>query len=58
MLRQMMKNKKGSDEKFIAMTKDFFSTYSLKDFTTEDFKKIVEKHMTPEMDFVGNKKID
>jgi aminopeptidase N len=58
MLRQMMKDKAGSDERFIAMMKEFFKTYTLKDVTTEGFKKIVEKHMIPEMDMDNNGKMD
>lgn len=58
MLRQMMKDRNGSDELFIAMMRELFSTYSFKDLTTEGFKKIVEKYMTPEMDLDKNRKMD
>ena len=34
------------------------STYSGKSATTEDFKAMVEKHMTREMDVEGNQKMD
>jgi aminopeptidase N len=37
---------------------DFVKTYSGKAATTEDFKAMVEKHMTPEMDFEGNHRLD
>jgi aminopeptidase N len=37
---------------------DFVNTYRGKAGTTEDFKVIVEKHMTPDMDAEGNHKMD
>ena len=37
---------------------DFVQTYSGKAATTEDFKAMVEKHMTPEMDIDGNRRLD
>ena len=37
---------------------DFVNTYRGKAATTEDFKAMVEKHMTPEMDLEGNHKMD
>lgn len=33
---------------------DFVATYKMKTATTEDFKAIVEKHMSPVMDLDGN----
>jgi hypothetical protein len=38
--------------------RDFVKTYTNKSASTEDFKAIVEKHMTPEMDMEGNHKMD
>jgi len=37
---------------------DFVNTYRGKAASTEDFKAIVEKHMTPEMDAEENHKMD
>jgi len=38
--------------------KDFIKTHYNQDVSTEDFKKIVEKHITPEMDLAGNGRMD
>jgi aminopeptidase N len=38
--------------------KDFVVTYSGKAATTEDFKLMMEKHMTREMDMEGNHRLD
>jgi hypothetical protein len=40
------------------MMKDFVQTYFNKDVSTEDFKRIVEKHMTAQMDLNGNGRMD
>jgi len=37
---------------------DFVKTYSGKSATTEDFKAMLEKHMTPDMDMEGNGRMD
>lgn len=58
MIRMMMWSPKEGDAAFIAMMHDFVSTYQLKVATTEDFKAMVEKHMTPEMDLDRNNKMD
>ena len=58
MVRMMMWSKTTSDDAFRAMMHDFVDTYRLKVATTEDFKSIVEKHMTPAMDLDGNHKMD
>jgi hypothetical protein len=58
MIRMMMWSTKEGDAAFIAMMHDFVSTYQLKAATTEDFKAMVEKHMTPAMDLDRNHKID
>ncbi len=58
MLRQMMVSKKTGNDDFRAMMQDFVATYRLKVATTEDFKAMVEKHMTPEMDLEGNHRMD
>ncbi|HMD18469.1 MAG TPA: M1 family aminopeptidase [Terriglobales bacterium] len=58
MIRMMMWDRKTGDENFKATMQDFVKTYSGKAATTEDFKAMVEKHMTPEMDFEGNHRLD
>jgi hypothetical protein len=58
MIQMMMWSPKDGDARFITMMHDFVNTYRLKAATTEDFKAIVEKHMTPEMDLEGNHKMD
>jgi hypothetical protein len=58
MLRMMMWNSKRGDKRFSDMLKDFVKTYYLRDASTEDFKQMVEKHMTTEMDLDGNGKMD
>ncbi len=52
MLRMMLFDyDKKSDERFIRMMKDYVHTYTGKIVTTEDFKKIVEKHFDRDMDW-------
>jgi Peptidase family M1 domain len=58
MVRMMMWNGKIGDQNFIATMHDFVQTYSGKPATTEDFKAIIEKHMTSEMDLDGNHRLD
>ena len=59
MLRMMMyAQNKGGDLRFQEMMKDFVKTHFNQDVSTEDFKAIVEKHMTPEMNVTGNGKMD
>jgi len=58
MLRMMMHDRQTGDQLFKAMMQDFVRTYSGKAATTEDFKAMVEKHMTREMDLEGNQKMD
>lgn len=58
MLRMMMWSQKDGDTAFKAMMRDFATTYRLQPATTEDFKAIVEKHMTPEMDLDNNRRMD
>jgi len=60
MLRMMMMQhgKGGGDARFQAMMKDFVQTHFNQDVSTEDFKAIVEKHMTPEMNIDGSGKMD
>jgi hypothetical protein len=59
MLRMMMyKQGQGGDTKFQEMMKDFVQTHFNQDVSTEDFKAIVEKHMTPEMNLEKDGKMD
>jgi hypothetical protein len=58
MVRMMMWNSKNGDQLFRETMHDFVQTYSGKAATTEDFKAIVEKHMTAEMDLDGNHRLD
>ena len=58
MIQMMMASQKTGDEDFRAMMHDFVDTYRLKVATTEDFKAMVEKHMTPGMDLDHNHKMD
>jgi len=59
MLRMMMySQREGGDARFQAMMKDFVQTHFNKDVSTEDFKAIVEKHMTTEMNITNDGKMD
>jgi hypothetical protein len=54
----MMFEQPGGDAQFQAMMKDFVQTYFNKDVSTEDFKRIIEKHMTGQMDVDKNGRMD
>lgn len=59
MLRMMMyQQNKGGDMRFQEMMKDFVKTHFNQPVSTEDFKAIVEKHMTPEMNVDDSGKMD
>jgi hypothetical protein len=58
MIRMMMWDRQNGDKRFKETMHDFVTTYSGKSATTEDFKAMVEKHMTREMDMEGNQKMD
>jgi hypothetical protein len=58
MIRMMMQDNRTHDQHFKETMQDFVNTYRGKAATTEDFKAIVEKHMTQEMDMDGNHKMD
>jgi hypothetical protein len=58
MIRMMMRDNRTGDQQFKEMMQDFVKTYSGKAATTEDFKAMVEKHMTRDMNLEGNQKID
>lgn len=51
MIRAMMRDpgSRNPDERFIAMMKDFVRNYSWKSASTDDFRKTVDRHMTPPM---------
>src|SRR5713226_3368284 len=59
MLRQMMFNpRQGGEKHFMEMMQDFIKSHYNQDVSTEDFKRIVEKHMAREMDIDGNGRMD
>lgn len=58
MIHMMMWDNKTGDQNFKAMMQDFVSAYRNRPASTEDFKAMVEKHMTPQMDLDGNRKMD
>jgi hypothetical protein len=59
MLRMMMYTQnRGGDLSFQAMMKDFVQSHFNNNVSTEDFKAIVERHMTQEMNVTGNGKMD
>jgi aminopeptidase N len=58
MLRQMMWDRQTGDQRFKETMHDFVATYNGTAATTEDFKAMVEKHMSPAMDVDGNHKMD
>jgi len=57
-MRMMLWDRKTGDLNFREAMQDFVKTYSGKAATTEDFKAVMEKHMTPEMDLEGNHRLD
>jgi hypothetical protein len=60
MLRMQMMNPRDQDpdHAFKEMMQDYCKTFDNKAASTEDFKAIVEKHMTRGMDLDGNHKMD
>ncbi len=60
MIRQMMMDPRNPDpdRAFKETMQDYCRTFENKSASTEDFKAIVEKHMTPGMDLDGNHKMD
>jgi hypothetical protein len=58
MVRMMMWDVRNGDQNFKATMQDFVQTYANRAATTEDFKAIVEKHMTREMDLESNHKMN
>ncbi len=58
MLRAIMYSRETGDKRFIDMMHDFVKTHFNQNASTESFKRVVEKHMTPAMDLDGNKRMD
>ena len=58
MVRMMMWDSKTGDQTFKTTMQDFVKTYGGKAATTEDFKAMLEKHMTPVMDVDDNHRMD
>lgn len=58
MIRMMMYDARTGDKLFKETMQDFVSTYRGKAASTEDFKAIVEKHMTHTMDLDGDHKMN
>jgi hypothetical protein len=58
MLRRMMWDPQTGDQRFSEMMKDFVKTNYNADVSTQDFQRMVEKHMTSEMDLERNRKMD
>jgi hypothetical protein len=58
MIRMMMYDRKEHDQRFKETMHDFVTTYSGRAATTENFKAVVERHMSPQMDLGGNHKMD
>ena len=58
MIRMMMHDNRDGDKQFKETMQDFVNTYRGKAATTEEFKAIVERHMSPDMDAEGNHKMD
>ncbi len=58
MLRAMMWDATQHDKPFMAMMQDFVQTHMNGNATTEDFKTVAEKHMTPNMNLTGDGKLN
>jgi len=60
MIRQMMMDPRNPDPEHIfkETMQDYCKTFDNQPASTEDFKAVVEKHMTPSMDLDGNHKMD
>lgn len=58
MLRAMMYETATGDKDFIAMMHDFVSSHTGKCASTEDFQRVVEKHMKPVMNMNDNGRMD
>lgn len=58
MVRSLMWRPQDGDARFKEMMQDFVKSYRGKPASTEAFKAVVERHMTPELDMDGNRKMD
>ncbi|HKD14589.1 MAG TPA: M1 family aminopeptidase [Candidatus Angelobacter sp.] len=60
MIRFMLQDTRSPDPdaRFKAMMHEFTKTYANRIASTEDFKAVLEKYMTPDMDLFGNHKMD
>lgn len=58
MIQMMMWTPQEGDKRFKEMMQDFVSSYKLQPATTEDFKAMVEKHMSQAMNLDGNGSMD
>jgi len=62
MLRMLLRDPRAplgqGDDRFIALMQEFTRTYAHRAASTRDFQRLVEKHMTPEMDLEGNGRLD
>jgi hypothetical protein len=58
MLRMMMWNPQTKDDAFKAMMHDYVHSFYNRPSSTEDFKEVVERHMTREMNQTGDGKMD
>jgi hypothetical protein len=54
MLRAIMYDTKNTDGRFLTMMRDFAKTYSGQNASTENFQRIVEKHMGESMEWFFN----
>jgi len=58
MLRQIMYDRNNGDKAFIDTMHDFVKSRFNQNASTESFKQVVERHMTPVMDIDQNRKMD
>jgi aminopeptidase N len=59
MLRMLMRGDGADpDAAYVAMVRDFITTYNGREPSTQDFKRIAEKHMTKDMDLTGEGNLD
>ena len=58
MIRMVIYDRQAGDQRFKETIHDFVRTYAGQSATTENFKAVVEKHMTAGMDLDGNHKMD
>ena len=58
MIRMMMWDPDNGDKAFRAFMSDFVKTYANRPASTEEFKAMLEKHMTPPMNLGGNSRMD